>query len=321
LKKMRHTGGMTHTHHEHEHHHGHHHHAPDFGGKMPDLRFGIGIGLNLAFVAVEIVAGLMGDSLALLADAGHNLGDAAGLILAWGAVYLGRKLPDHRFTYGFKSSSILAALANSVLLLIVTGGLMWEAVIRLRHPVAVAGGAMIAVALAGVLVNGVTAFLFRSGGQDLNIRAVFLHMLSDALISVGVAACGLIICFTGWQWLDSAAGLVVGVVIILASWSTLRQAAQLALHAVPEQIDAREVRAWLAGQAGVTSVHDLHIWAMSTTENALSAHLMMPGGHPGDGFIAALSQEMEKIFGIGHSTIQIEVGDADPCGLEPEHVV
>lgn len=312
---------MTQTHFDHDDHHHPHRHAPDFGGQAPDWRFGIGIGLNLAFVAVEIVAGVMGDSLALLADAWHNLGDVAGLILAWGAVYMARKLPDHRFTYGFKSSTILAALANSVLLLIITGGLMWEAVMRLRHPGMAAGGLMIIVALAGVAINGVTAFLFRSGGHDLNVKAVFLHMVSDALISLGVAVCGLVLCFTGWQWLDPAAGLAIGVVIILGSWSTLRRSAQLALHAVPERIDAREVRAWLAAQAGVEGVHDLHIWAMSTTENALSAHLIMPGGHPGDGFIAALSQALETRFHIGHATIQIEVGDADPCGLEPEHVV
>ncbi|HEY1300309.1 MAG TPA: cation diffusion facilitator family transporter, partial [Stellaceae bacterium] len=266
---------MTHDHQGHTHHP----HAPADYGRA----FAIGIALNLAYVAGEAVAGLLAHSLALLADAGHNLSDVLGLGLSWGAAVLSRREPSGRFTYGLGSTSILAALANAAILLVVTGGIAWEAVLRFAAPVPVATGIVVWVAAAGIAVNGGTALLFASGSaQDLNIKSAFLHMAGDALVTAGVVVAGIVIGLTGWLWLDPAVSLAVSAVIVVGTWGLLRSAVGLALAAVPEGVDAEAVRAHLAAQPGVTALHDLHIWGMSTTETALTCHLVMPQGHPGD---------------------------------------
>ena len=285
--------------------------------------FAIGIGLNLAYVAAEIVAGVFAGSLALLADAGHNLSDVLALALSWGAAVLSRRRPTHRFTYGLRSSSILAALANAVVLLVVTGGIAWEAVLRFADPVPVASGLMIAVAAAGIAVNGGTALLFASGrGRDLNIRSAFLHMAGDTLVTAGVVAAGIVISLTHWLWLDPAVGLAVSAVIVAGTWGLLKSAIGLALDAVPETVNAAAVRGHLEALPGVAALHDLHIWGMSTTETALTCHLVMPSGHPGDAALAAITRDLHARFGIAHATLQIELADSDAvCALTPEHVV
>ena len=285
--------------------------------------FAIGIALNLVYVAGEAIAGILSGSLALLADAGHNLSDVLSLALSWGAAVLSRRQPSGRFTYGLRSSSILAALANAIILLLVTGGIAWEALERLSHPVPVASTIVIWVAAAGILVNGVTALLFASGSQrDLNLKSAFLHMAADTLVTAGVVAAGIAIALTGWLWLDPVVSLVVSAVIVVGTWSLMKSAIGLALDAVPEGIDAAAVRAHLLGTPGVTGLHDLHIWGMSTTETALTCHLVMPGGHPGDATLNGIAQQLDHRFGIHHATIQIELADADEaCVLIPEHVV
>ncbi len=313
--------------HAHPHRHGQrrHGHAPasgDFG-----RAFALGIALNLAYVAAEAAIGVLAGSLALLADAGHNLGDVLGLGLSWGAAVLGRRRPSRRFTYGLRSSSILAALANAIILLVVTGGIAWEAVRRLAEPAAVSGGVIAWVAAVGILVNGGTALLFARGRSgdlpwDLNVKSAFLHMLADALIAAGVVATGIAIALTRWRWLDPAIGLVVSAAIVYGTWGLLRDSMRLALDAVPEGIDTGAVRAHLAALPGVREVHDLHIWGMSTTETALTCHLVMPAGHPGDAALGRVTRELEERFGIHHATIQIELADsAEVCALTPEHVV
>jgi cobalt-zinc-cadmium efflux system protein len=305
----------NHSRHPHEvHSHG----APDFG-----RAFAIGIALNLAFVAGEAVAGVLAHSLALLADAGHNLSDVLGLALSWGAAVLSRRGPSGRFTYGLKSSSILAALANAVILLVVTGGIAWEGVLRVIEPVAVNSRVMIWVAAAGIVVNGGTALLFASGrGHDLNIKSAFLHMAADAIVTAGIVVAGVVIGLTGWLRLDPAISLVVSVVIVIGTWDLLKSAIGLALDAVPEHVDAAAVRDYLQGLPGTAALHDLHIWGMSTTETALTCHLVMPAGHPGDAALNAIAQELHRRFGIAHATIQIELADSSEiCALTPEHVV
>jgi cobalt-zinc-cadmium efflux system protein len=300
--------------------HGHAHtHAP--GDRT--LAFAIAIALNLLYVAGEAAAGLFSGSLALIADAGHNLGDVLGLALSWGATILGRRQPSGRFTYGLRSSSILAALANALILLVVTGGIAWEAVWRLGHPPAVATGLMIGAAAVGIIVNGATALIFARGRpRELNLKSAFLHMAADTLVTAGVVAAGVAIRLTGWAWLDPATSLVVSIVIIVGTWGLVRSAFGLALDAVPEGIDAAAVRAHLEGLAGVVAVHDLHIWGMSTTETALTCHLVMPGGHPGDAVLAHVAHDLHTHFGIAHTTVQIELADTDEaCALTPEHVV
>lgn len=320
---------MSAVHHDHDHHHDHdghghyhgpgHHHAPASYGKA----FAIGAALNIGFVLVEWVAGAMANSLALMADALHNLGDVMALLLAWLAAGLMRRPPSERFTYGLRGTTILAALLNGGALLVVTGGLGWEALRRLPDPAPVSGGIVIVVALAGVLVNGVTAWLFMQGGKkDLNLRGVYLHMAADAAVSLAVALAGVGVLFTGWAWLDPALTLAVSAVILWGSWGLLRQSLGLALQAVPAGIAPAQVRELLAGLPGVSEVHDLHIWAMSTSETALTAHLVMPGGHPGDAFLFQAGQRLEERFGIQHATLQIEVASTDaPCALAPDHVV
>jgi cobalt-zinc-cadmium efflux system protein len=236
---------------------------------------------------------------------------------------LSQRQPSGRFTYGLRSSSILAALANAVILLVVTGGIAWEAVLRFADPVPVASGIMIGVAALGIVVNGGTALLFASGrARDLNVKSAFVHMAADTLVTAGVVAAGIVIGLTGWLWLDPAGSLVVSAVIVIGSWGLLKSAIGLALDAVPEGLDADAVRACLATLPGVTALHDLHIWGMSTTETALTCHLVMPGGHPGDAALNAMTHELHDRFGIAHATLQIELADTDEiCALTPEHVV
>jgi len=313
-------GAQDHGHH-HGHDHGHGHpHAPAAG---QGRAFAIGVALNLAFVAVEAGFGVRANSMALLADAGHNLSDVLALALAWGATLLGRREPSHRFTYGLGSTSILAALINAMTLMLVVGAIAWQAVLRLQNPSPVAEGTVIWVAAVGIVINGATALLFLGGhAHDLNRRGAFLHMAGDALVSLGVVLAGIAIVYTGWQWLDPALSLVIAVVIVAGTWGLLRDSLRLSLHAVPEHIDAAAIRDYLAAQEGVAEVHDLHIWGISTTDAALTGHLVMPRGHPGDQFLGRICGELRERFGVGHATLQIETGDPRyACPLAPEHVV
>jgi cobalt-zinc-cadmium efflux system protein len=309
---------VSHHHEEFAHRHDHGHAGADYG-----RAFAIGIGLNLAYVAAEAGFGVVTGSLALLADAGHNLSDVLALALSWGAALLSRRRPSQRFTYGLRSSSILAALANAIILLVVTGGLAWEGLLRLSHPVPVAGGTVAWVAAIGILVNGGTALLFARGrSRDLNVKSAFLHMAADALVSAGVVMTGIAVALTGSLWLDPAVSLVVAAVIVYGTWGLIKDATGLALNAVPDGVDATAVRAHLAALPGVREVHDLHIWGISTTETALTCHLVMPGGHPGDAALGRVARELDQHFGIHHATIQIELADSDEvCALTPEHVV
>jgi cobalt-zinc-cadmium efflux system protein len=288
-----------------------------------DRAFAIGVALNAGFVLVEWTFGVLANSLALIADASHNLGDVLGLLLAWGAAALARRQPSPRFTYGLRSSTILAALANAALLLVITGGIAWEAILRFRSPAHIDAPVVIWVAALGIVVNAGTALLFRSGHQrDMNVRGAYLHMVADAAVSLGVVVAGLLTLTTGWSWLDPVVSLAIVAVILLGTGGLLRDATRLALHAVPEGVDPANVRRFLERQPGVEEVHDLHIWGMSTTETALTAHLVMPSGHPGDAFIAELADRMDRDFGIAHATLQVETGSgAPPCALAPDNVV
>lgn len=288
----------------HRHVHGHgqaHVHAPgDF-----DRAFAVGIGLNLAYVALEAGVGWRVGSLALLADAGHNLGDVAGLVLAWGGALAGRLRPDARHTYGWQRASILAAFVNALLLLFAMGALAWEALQRLGEPVAVPGATVMAVAALGIAVNAGTALLFMRGRhQDLNIRGAFLHMAADALVSAGVVIAGALTLALGWLWLDPVASLVIAVVIVVGTWGLFRQSLHLLFDGVPEGIVLAEVESELASMPGVARVHDLHVWAMGTTQVALTAHLVMPDGGADDDFLRAAGQRLHDRFGIAHVTLQ-----------------
>jgi cobalt-zinc-cadmium efflux system protein len=313
----------THDHHhgahDHSHHGGHGHvHAPASFGRA----FAIGIALNAAFVAVEAVAGFYGHSVALLADAGHNVSDILGLGVAWLASTLGTRSPTPRFTYGLRGSSILAALFNAVFLLVVVGALSLEAVQRLFSPQPVAGATIMIVAAAGVAVNGITAYLFAAGRHgDINIKGAYLHMAADALVSVGVIAAGGAILLTGWLWIDPVVSLVVNLVIVAGTWSLLRDSLAMSMQAVPAAIEPAEVRGFLLGCEGVAHIHDLHVWPMSTTESAITAHLVVPAGHPGDAFLNATAKQLRDRFGIGHMTLQIETSPDGECPLAPDHVV
>jgi len=304
----------------HEHDHGHaHSHAADATGRV----FLVAVGLNLAFVAIEVGAGLYANSLALLADAGHNFGDVIGLVLSWVALVLARRKPSERFTYGLRGTTILAALANAMLLLVAVGGIVWEAVRRLAEPAAVGGPMMIGVAAAGVLINGATALMLMRGGKhDLNVRGAYLHMVADAGVSVGVVLAGVGMWWTAWAWLDPAIGLVIGLVIFAGTWGLLKESVLLSLHAVPNDIAPGEVLAFLRGLPEVSEVHDLHVWGVSTTEVALTVHLVTPRGHPGDAFLDRLAEELAHRFGIAHATVQIELGSPGvECRLAPHDVV
>jgi cobalt-zinc-cadmium efflux system protein len=307
-----------HGHHDHGHH-GHHHH----GAGNYNRAFLISVVLNSGFVIIEAVYGILANSLALIADAGHNFSDVLGLVLVWGASILAKRRPTPRRTYGMRRSSILAALVNASALLLVCGGIIWEALQRLRSPDLVMGNTIIVVALIGILVNTLSALMFVSGQKgDLNIRGAFLHLAADALVSLGVVIGGLAIATTGWLWIDPVVSLIVTAVIVWGTWQLFRDSFNLMLDAVPENVDPLAVRQYLAERSGVNEVHDLHIWAMSTTETALTAHLVMLEGHPGDGFLAALCHDLRETFGIAHSTVQIETGDPQhPCVLAPDHVL
>ncbi|MDP9055957.1 MAG: cation diffusion facilitator family transporter [Pseudomonadota bacterium] len=306
------------AHHDHTHGHAHGHvHGPTSG-----RAFAISVTLNLGFVVIEAVAGIVGGSMALLADAGHNLSDVLALLMAWAASRLANRPPSAKYTYGLKSSSILAALANAALLWVALGAILIETVQRLAHPAPISGHLVMIVAGAGILVNGASAMLFAGGNQhDLNLRAAFQHMLADAAVSAGVVVAALLITLTGYNWIDPVTSLAILAIIGAGSWSLLRSSVKLGLLAVPDQIDETQVRGFLASQTGVTAVHDLHIWPMSTTETALTAHLVMPGGHPGDDFLHHLAERLEQGFAICHATIQIETEEGHDCALHPEEVV
>jgi cobalt-zinc-cadmium efflux system protein len=298
----------------------HHHHHP---GDEAARGFGPGIAINLGFVALEAVAGLIAGSMALLADAGHNLSDVLGLVLAWGAAWLARRGPSARRTYGWHRATILAALANAVLLLVAVGAILAEAVDRLLHPAPVAAGIVLWVAAAGVVVNGATALLFAHGREhDLNRHGAFLHMAADAAVSLAVVLGALVIRATGWLWVDPALGALVALVILASSWGLLREAVDLAMDMVPKGVDEAAVAAWLAALPGVAQVHDLHIWALGTTEVALTAHLVRPGARLEDAFLTETQAGLRARFGISHATLQLEQGDpAHPCPLAPAEVV
>ncbi|MDF5723461.1 MAG: cation diffusion facilitator family transporter [Rhizonema sp. PD37] len=298
--------------HNHSHSHGH-----DHGGSNYNRAFMISIALNTGLVIIEAIYGIVANSLALLADAGHNLSDVLGLLLAWGASILARRKPTPRRTYGLRRSSILAALLNAAFLLIISGGIGWEAILRFREPTPVAGVTIIVVAVIGIAINTISALMFISGRKsDLNIRSAFLHLVADAAVSVGVVLAGIAILATGWLWFDPAVSLIVTVVIVAGTWQLFQESLNLVTDAVPAGIEPLAVRTYLAELPGVNSVHDLHIWAMSTTETALTAHLVIPMGHPGDAFFTQVNRELHDNFGIEHTTIQIETGDPNyPCPL------
>lgn len=287
--------------HHHGHSHGHHHGPANF-----DRAFAIGIAANLLFVAIEAFYGWRVDSLSLLADAGHNLGDVAGLVMAWGGAFAGKLRPDARYTYGWKRASILAAFVNAVVLLFAMGSLAWAAVGRLEDPAATDGVTVMVVAGIGIVVNLGTALLFMRGRHDdLNIRGAYLHMASDALVSAGVVGVGALVLATGWRWLDPVASLLIALVIVLGTWGLFRQSLRLMFDAVPEHIDPLAVRALLDDLPGVTRVHDLHVWATGTTQVALTAHLVMPAGHPDDPFFEHATLQLRERFRIDHVTLQV----------------
>jgi cobalt-zinc-cadmium efflux system protein len=312
--------------HDHEHggHDGHTHgqsgghgHAPaSFGGA-----FVLGVALNLGFAIVEAIFGIASHSVALLADAGHNASDVLALAVAWAASELVKRAPTARFTYGLRGSSILAALFNAVFLLVIVGAISWEAIRRLGSPEPVAGKTVMIVAAVGIVVNGVTAWMFGGGQSDINLRGAFVHMASDALVAAGVVVAGFVILLTGWLWLDPVVSLAVNAVIVVGTWGLLRDSLSMAMAAAPSAIDPAQVRVFLAGRPGVANVHDLHIWAMSTTEIALTCHLVMPQGHPGDAFLHQLAHDLADRFHIIHSTAQIEVDPNAACALAPDEVV
>jgi cobalt-zinc-cadmium efflux system protein len=307
---------MSHDH-SHDDHKGHAHAPASFG-----MAFAIGIALNTAFVLIEGGYGIISNSMALLADAGHNLSDVLGLAVAWIAAILANRPPSARYTFGFKSSTILAALFNAVFLLVAVGAIGWEAILRLFNPEPVAGKTVMIVAAVGILINGITAWLFAFGRKgDINIRGAYLHMASDAAVSAGVVAAGFIMLYTGWLWLDPIVSLAIVAIIVWSTWSLLRESLAMSLKAVPANIDAAAVRTFLEKQRGVTAIHDLHIWPMSTTDAALTAHLLIPGGHPPDSFLMEICSELREHHGIGHVTLQVETDPDTKCVIASEDVI
>jgi cobalt-zinc-cadmium efflux system protein len=309
---------QDHEGHDHAQGAGHTHAPKSFGAA-----FAIGTTLNFGFVILEVVFGVYAHSLALVADAGHNLGDVLGLVLAWIASVLARTTPTQRHTYGLRGSSILAALFNAILLLVSVGAIAWEAIRRFNAPTEVAGRTVVWVSAIGILINTATALMFMSGRKgDLNIRGAFLHMAADAAISAGVVVAGFVILATGYHWIDPVVSLAISAVIIWGTWDLLRESVNMALQAVPEGIDLAAVKEHLAGLAGVTAVHDLHIWSMSTTETALTVHLVKPDAEIDDQMLTRVCDELRHEFGIGHTTIQVERGsEAHPCKQESDHTV
>ena len=318
--------GHSHTHDHHtghgDHHHGHHHgaghvHAPASFGRA----FAVGIGLNVGFVILEAVYGYLANSMALLADAGHNLSDVFGLVLAWAAIHMGSKPPSQRFTYGLGGFTVLAALFNALLVLLAAGAIAWEAFRRFHDPQPVAGMTVMIVAAVGIVINTATALMFMRGQDDINIKGAFLHMAADAAVSAGVVIAGITILLTGKQWIDPAISLLIVAVIVWSTWDLLRESVIMVLAAVPRNVDAHAVRAFLAERPGVASLHDLHIWPMSTTQTALTCHLVIPSGHPGDSFIADTCTSLRERFFIAHATLQIETDPDGHCHLAPDNVV
>jgi cobalt-zinc-cadmium efflux system protein len=303
--------------------HDHHHDHRDHGAANPGRAFVIGIALNLAFVVVEVVYGVLAHSVALIADAGHNLGDVLGLGLSWGAMVLARLKPSKRRTFGFRRSTIVASVANALILLFVTGGLTWESIRRLMAPQQPHGLTIMVVASVGVVVNTVSALLFLRGRErDLNLRSAFLHLASDAVLALGVAVAGGVILLTGWLWLDPAVSIVLALTILAGTWSLTRKSMNLMLDGVPEGIDPEEVRGFLGSLPGVVEVHDLHIWAMSTTDTALTAHLVMPRDSHEPTFLSAACRQLHEKFDIDHATLQIDPKEAPaPCALAPDEIV
>ena len=295
--------------HGHDHGHGghHHHHHVDPNGN--GRAFALAIGLNIAFVAIEFGYGFIANSTALMADAGHNLSDVLGLMVAWGAAILTRSAPNRRYTYGLRSSSILAALFNALILMMACGAIGWEAVQRFHTPAPVAGTTVAVVAFIGVLVNGFSAWLFLAGSKgDINIRGAYQHMAADAIISMGVVVSGLAIMATGWAWLDPVVSIVIVLFILISTWALLKESLRMVLAAVPDSVDAAKVTQFLGQQPGVASIHDLHIWPISTTETALTAHLVMPAGYPGDAAVDAIVSALKAEHAINHCTLQVEMG-------------
>ena len=311
--------GDGHAHgHAHGHGHGHSHGPANY-----NAAFAIGIGLNLVFVVAEATFGFLVNSLALVADAAHNLSDVAGLVLAWGGAWLAQRRPTARRTYGFRRASILAAVANATLLMIAVGGILVESVQRFRFPEPVASNTVIWVATLGIVINGVTALMFMRGREsDINIRGAFLHLAGDAAVSLGVVISALIAQATGWLWVDPATGIGISLAILYSAWGLGRDSFNLAFDMTPPGIDPEAVKRYLGGLPGVVDVHDLHIWPMSTTETALTAHLVRPDAAVDDALLARVGNELEKRFGIQHATLQVESGDpAHPCRLAPADVV
>jgi cobalt-zinc-cadmium efflux system protein len=307
----------AHDHHGHSHGIGHSHAPANFG-----RTFAIATGLNIALVAAQVVYGLWANSLALLADAGHNFGDVLGLVMAWVAYAVADWRPSSRFTYRMRSASILSAFVNGLLLLVAVAAIAWEAIHRFYEPQPVATGTVMVVAAIAVVINGVSAWLLSRGSKtDLNMHGAFLHMLADAGVSVAVIVAAGGIMLTGWQWLDPAVSLLISVVILIGTWRLLRDSLRLALNAVPPTIDPDEVARYLRSLPEVADIHDLHIWAMSTTETALTCHLVTPAGHPGDEFLSRVARELQDKFEICHTTVQIELSDGSHCHLQPDSVV
>jgi cobalt-zinc-cadmium efflux system protein len=322
-----------HSGHEHEHEHGHEHghdhghdhghshghgHAHGIATQGINARMAIAVALNLIFVVIEGGFGFISNSVALIADAGHNLSDVLGLVCAWTAMFLGRRAPGAKFTYGMGRSTVLAALVNAVLLLLACGAIAWEAVSRLASPPSVAGATVIGVAACGIVINGLSAWLLHAGSHgDLNRRSAYIHMLGDAAISVGVLLSGAIILYTGWSRLDPIVSLLIVAAILASTWGLLRDSLHLSLDGVPSSVNSTAVMSYLADQRGVTDVHDLHIWALSTTSVALTAHLVVPDRGAEDALLHALTPDLKRRFHIHHATLQIE---RDRCehGCEAE---
>lgn len=326
MDSHRHHGHHHHDHGDHVHDHGHDHshghnqghvHAPANFGKA----FAIGISLNTALVVAEAVYGYIGNSTALLADAGHNLSDVLGLVVAWGASIAARRAPSGRFTYGLRASTIVAALANAVFLLVATGAIGWEAILRLREPEPVAGLTVMVVAGIGILINGLTAMLFARGRKDdINIEGAYLHMAADAAVSLGVVVSAALIMWTGWLWLDPVTSLVICATILWSTTSLLRGSIDMSMAAAPRGTDLAAIKAFLLARPGVSAIHDLHVWPISTTETALTCHLVMPDG-AGDDFLMETADLLKASYRIGHTTLQIERRSDNGCALAPDHVV
>ena len=326
---MAHSHDHAHHHdHDHGHHHGHNHGGHSHGGHVHapasfGRAFAVGIALNTGFVAVEAIYGVLAGSMALVADAGHNLSDVLGLLIAWSAAVLSARPPSARFTYGLKSSSILAALANAALLMVALGAITLETFRRLADPQPIATGPVMIVAAIGIAINTATALMFMGGRHhDINLRGAFLHMAGDAAVSAGVVAAAFVIRLTHAWWIDPVVSLAIVALIGWSTWGLARDALHMGLLGVPAGISEEHVRTFLGKQAGVTAVHDLHIWPMSTTETALTAHLVITAGHPGDAFLHRLADALDHDFGIGHATVQIEIDEhAHDCALISEKVV